>query len=324
MKPIVHRVLAALMASGICVSAWATVSASLDKSQVALGDRVRLVIQNTGNGDGQPDTGALRQDFDILGTQRGTSMQITNGHMSSQTQFTMLLAPKHEGMIHIAPIQWGGEQSVPLDLTVGAGASGAKSGTNSGAANTAESQITMSGTLDQKQPYVQSAVVLNLRLSVGVQMAQASLDFQGNSDVLVRQLGQDQQHTESRNGRAYQVIERKYVLIPQRSGAISIKGPTLQAQVQDESASADDSDIDAFFGNVFGRSMGRFARPMRAVHLQANAIQMNVQPRPSNANSSDWLPAQKLTLEESWRPDQGPLHVGEPLTRHLHLSALGL
>ena len=182
----------------------------------------------------------------------------------------------------------------------------------------------MSGTLDQKQPYVQSAVVLNLRINVGVQMAQASLDLQGNSDVLVRQIGQDQQHTESRNGRTYQVLERKYVLIPQRSGAISLKGPVLQAQVQDDAASGGDSDIDSFFGNVFGQTMGRFARPMRTVHLQANAIEMNVQARPASANASNWLPAQKLTLEETWRPEQTTLHVGEPLTRHLRLSALGV
>ncbi len=321
MNTIVRRTLAALVASGICLSAWATVTASLDKTQMALGERVRLVIVNTGNGDQQPDTTALRQDFDILGTQRGSSVQITNGRMSSQTQFTVLLAPKHGGTIRIAPIQWGGEQSDALELTVSAGADPGKPGANT---NTAESQITMSGTLDQKQPYVQSAVVLNLRLNVGVQMAQASLNLQGNSDVLVRQLGKDQQHTESRNGRVYQVIERKYLLIPQRSGPISLKGPLLQAQVQDEAASAGDSDIDAFFGNVFGQTAGRFARRMRTVNLQANAIEMNVQPRPANAEASNWLPAQKLTLEETWRPEQGTLHVGEPLTRHLRLSALGV
>ena len=321
MNTIVRRALAALVASGICLSAWAAVTASLDKTQMVLGERVRLVIVNTGSGDQQPDTTALQQDFDILGTQRGSSVQITNGHMSSQTQFTVLLAPKHGGTIRIAPIPWGGEQSGALELTVSAGADPGKTGTNT---STAESQITMSGTLDQKQPYVQSAVVLSLRLNVGVQMAQASLDFQGNSDVLVRQLGKDQQRTESRNGRVYQVIERKYLLIPQRSGAISLKGPLLQAQVQDESASAGDSDIDAFFGNVFGQTAGRFARRMRTVNLQANAIEMNVQPRPANAEASNWLPAQKLTLEETWRPEQGTLHVGEPLTRHLRLSALGV
>ena len=323
--------LVALIASGICLSTWAAVTASLDRTQVAVGERLRLVINNTGNGNQQPDTSALRQDFEVLGTQRGTSVQIVNGRMSSQTQFTVLMAPKHAGTIRIAPIAWGGEQSSALELTVAAAANppspGAATNGANNSSNTAESQITMSGTLDQKQPYVQSAVVLSLRLTVGVQMAQASLDLQGNSDVLVRQIGQDQQHTESRSGRVYQVIERKYLLIPQRSGAISLKGPVLQAQVQDDAASSgNDADIDAFFGNVFGQTMGRFARRMRLVTLQANAIEMNVQARPANADASNWLPAQKLTLEETWRPEpqQGTLHVGEPLTRHLRLNALGV
>ena len=330
-----RRALVALIASCICLSTWAAVTASLDKTQVVVGERLRLMIQNTGNGDQQPDTSALRQDFDILGTQRGSSVQIVNGRMSSQTQFTVLIAPKRGGTIRIAPIQWGGEQSAALEVLVGALANPANSAnTNAGAGTTgssnsatAESQITLSGTLDQKQPYVQSAVVLSLRLTVGVQMAQASLDLQGNSDVLVRQIGQDQQHTESRSGRVYQVIERKYLLIPQRSGAISLKGPVLQAQVQDDAASSgNDADIDAFFGNVFGQTMGRFARRMRPVTLQANAIEMNVQARPANADANNWLPAQKLTLEETWRPEpqQGTLHVGEPLTRHLRLTALGV
>nr|WP_295785035.1 BatD family protein [Rhodoferax sp.] len=322
--------LAALIASGVCLSTWAAVTASLDRTQVAVGERLRLVINNTGNGDQQPDTSALRQDFEILGTQRGSSLQIVNGHMSSQTQFTVLMSPKHAGTIRIAPITWGGEQSAALELTVAANANPANPGVNANAnssSNAAESQITMSGTLDQKQPYVQSAVVLSLRLNVGVQMAQASLDLQGNGDVLVRQIGQDQQHTESRNGRVYQVIERKYLLIPQRSGAISLKGPVLQAQVQDDAASSgNDADIDTFFGSVFGQTMGRFARRMRPVTLQANAIEMNVQARPASADASNWLPAQKLTLEETWRPEpqQGQLHVGEPLTRHLRLNALGV
>lgn len=319
MTTFVRSTLTALMTSSICLSTWAAVTASLNKDQVVLGERVQLVIVNTGNGDQQPDTSALRQDFEILGTQRGTSMQIANGRMTSQTQFTVLMAPKHSGTIHIAPIQWGGEQSAALELTVGANANGSS--------NAAESQISMSGTLDQKQPYVQSAVVLSLRLTVGVPMPQASLDLQGNSDVLVRQIGKDQQHSESRNGRVYQIIERKYLLIPQRSGAISLKGPVLQAQVQDDAASSgNDSDIDSFFGNVFGQRMGRFARPLRTVHLQANAIEMNVQARPANADAGNWLPAQKLTLEETWHPDpqQGALHAGEPLTRHLRLSALGV
>ncbi len=319
MKKTLQRALAALIASGMCLSTWAAVTATLDKTRATVGERLRLVIVNTGSADQQPDTSALQQDFDVLGSQRGTNVQIANGHMATQTQLTPLLAAHHHGAIHIPPTQWGAEQSAPLELVVGAAADTAKPG-----ANASESQVTMSYTLDQKQPYVQAAVVMSLRLNVGVQMAQASLDLQGNSDVLVKPLGQDQQHTEVRNGRSYQVIDRKYLLIPQRSGAISLKGPVFQAQVPDEAAAGNDPDMDNFFGNIFGQAMGRFGRPMRPVHLQANAIDMNVMPRPAAADASNWLPAQKLTLEESWRPDSGSLRVGEPLTRHLNLRAWGV
>jgi hypothetical protein len=69
-----------------------------------------------------------------------------------------------------------------------------------------------------------------------------------------------------------------------------------------------------------GQLMGR-TRPLR---LAASAISMNVQPRPAAANGRDWLPAQKVTLEESWRPDKASIHAGEPLTRHVRLTALGI
>src|SRR3569832_2149390 len=46
--------------------------------------------------------------------------------------------------------------------------------------------------------------------------------------------------------------------------------------------------------------------------------------RPASGTGHDWLPAQKVTLAETWQPDNGPLHVGDPITRHVHLSALGL
>ncbi|HEY8907383.1 MAG TPA: BatD family protein, partial [Rhodoferax sp.] len=314
MKRKIHCLAVALLAGVFSLPALATTTASLDRTQVALGDSVRLLLQTDANTDKQPDIGPLQQDFDVLGSSHGSSTQIINGHMSSQTQVTLFLSPKHEGTIRIPPLSWGAEQSAALELTVG-GSGNAPAQGDAGQAGAAP--VSMSATLDQKRPYVQSSVVLTLRLSVGVPLSQASLDMPGSADVLVKQLGEDTQTTESRNGRNYQVIERKYLLIPQRSGQISLKGPTLDAQVQD----ANMPDINSFFGNMpLGRLMGS-TRPLR---LSAESIVLNVQPRPAAATGADWLPAQKVTLEETWRPDNASVHVGEPLTRHLHLMALGL
>lgn len=312
---------ALLVCSCTMAPAWASVTASLDRTQVTLGERVRLLIQNDSNQGDQPNIAPLRQDFNILGSSQGSSTQIVNGHFSSQRQFTVFLEPTHEGSIKIGPIQWGAEQSPALLLSVGSSADAGKPGADA-PANAAP--VAMNATLDNKQPYVQAAVVMTLKVYVGVPMLQASLDWPSSSDVLAKQIGEDKQSTEVRNGRNYQVIERKYVLIPQRSGKISLKGPVFEGQVQDV-GSIDGADIDAFFGNVFGHSqLSRMMGGTRPVKLAASPIEINVLPRPDVASASNWLPARKVTLEENWRPDGGAIRVGEPLTRHLHLSALGL
>jgi hypothetical protein len=317
-----YRLTAALLVCSCAIApAWAGVTVSLDRTQVAVGERVRLLIQNDSNQGDQPNLTPLRQDFNIVGSSQGSSTQIVNGRFSSQRQFTVFLEPTHEGSIKIGPIQWGAEQSPALVLSVGSSAVTGKPGAN---ASVNAAPVAISATLDNKQPYVQAAVVMTLKVYVGVPMLQASLDWPSSSDVLAKQVGEDKQSTEVRNGRNYQVIERKYVLIPQRSGKISLKGPVFEGQVQDV-GSIDGSDIDAFFGNVFGHSpLSRMMGGTRPVKLAASPIEINVLPRPDSNSASNWLPARKVTLQETWRPDGETIRVGEPLTRHLHLSALGL
>ena len=320
-----YRILAALLACGVSLSAAAAVTASLDRDRVASGETVRLLLQHDGNTDGQPDISPLKRDFDVLGSSSGSSMQIVNGHTSAQTQVNLVLAPKHDGKIRIPPLQWGDQKSPTLELTVGGNSGNGGAGRQPAGEATAEtSHVFLTATLDQQRPYVQAAVVLTVRIHADQPIYQASLDFPAGADVLVKQLGKDQQTSETRNGRTYQVIERKYLLFPQRSGPISIDGPVLDAQVQD-SGGSDPFGNDSFFGNLFGRmplaGMMNATRPLR---LRAKAVAMNVQPRPAGATGSNWLPAQKVTLEETWRPGNATIHVGDPVTRHLHLAALGL
>ena len=140
--------------------------------------------------------------------------------------------------------------------------------------------------------------------------------------MLVQQLGQDRQTNETRNGKNYQVIERKYLLFPQRSGKVQLDGAVLNAQVQDTSGN---NDPFGNFGNIFGRNpFAGMLNATRPIRIQGDAITLNVRPRPAGSNGNNWLPAQDMTLEESWQPDSGPIHAGDPVTRHLHLSARGL
>ncbi|MCG6932037.1 MAG: BatD family protein [Gallionella sp.] len=316
----INRIFLALVFTTFALPALASVTASLDQDHVASGQTVQLQLQHDGTTDSQPDLGPLRNDFDVLGSSSGSNVQIINGHMSSQTQVTVLLSPKHDGKILIPPLQWDGQQTAALELTVG----GPSTGQSRQTSGDASSHIFLTTTLDQKQPYVQAADVLTVRLYADQPIFRASLDLPASSDVLVKQIGKDKQSTELRNGHSYQVVERKYLLFPQRSGSLRLDGPVLDAQVQ-ATGSNNPFGNDPAFGNIFGQMpLAGMLNATRPIRLHGKTIMLNVLKRPAAATGANWLPAQNVTLQETWRPDSGAIHVGDPVTRHLQLTALGL
>lgn len=316
------RFLVSITLLGLSQAVAAAVTAQLEPTQVGAGEAVQLILRHDGQTGSQPDLGPLKQDFDVLGRSAGSSLQIVNGSVSAQTEIDLTLMPKRSGTLQVPALQWGGEATPALTLTVGANAAAAQPGSVPASGT---QHVFLTTTLDQKQPYVQAAVTLTTRLYTDEPLYQASLELQPSNDVLVQQLGQDSQTSATRNGRSYRVIERKYLLFPQRSGRVRLDGPVLNAEVQDERGGADPFGANAFFGSVFGHNpFGGMMGATRPLRIRADPLVLDVRPRPASGTGHDWLPAQKVTLAETWQPDSGPIHVGDPVTRHLHLEALGL
>ena len=308
----------------LSLTASAAVSARLDQTRVGSGEAVQLILKHDGQTGSQPDLGPLKQDFDVLGRSTGSSIQIINGSMSAQTEITLTLMPKHGGNLQVPPLQWDGETTPALALSVGGNGTATQPG-NASVPASGSAHVFLTATLDQKQPYVQAADTLTVRLYTDQPLYQASLELQPSNDVLVQQLGQDSQTSATRDGRSYRVIERKYLLFPQRSGTLHLDGPVLNAEVPDDRGGNDPFGTNAFFGNVFGRNpFAGMMNATRPIRVRADPLVLDVRARPASGTGHDWLPAQKVTLAESWQPDNGPFHVGDPITRHLHLSALGL
>ena len=241
---------------------------------------------------------------------------IRHGSASSQRQVRLTLSPRRKGRIEVPRLEWEGEQSAVIELIVAAGNGSAGQGAQAGSV----ADVFFTTTLDSLQPHVQSAVRLQLRLYSDKKLYQASVDFAGNTDLLVRRIGQDESSQETRNGRTYQVITRSFVLVPQRSGEIQLEGPVLNAQVADGTRS-----LDPFMERVFGQlQIEGGASGTRALRLRGDPVRLTAKPRPPGMGSGDWLPAQQLTIDESWQPAGGTIAVGVPVTRRLRVSAVGL
>lgn len=302
----------ALLAS---LPAYAGLRASVDNQQVATGDTVRLTLTHDGQTGSRPNLAPLKQDFDIVGTNTSSQVQIANGKVSSATEMELSLAPKHSGKITIPAITWDSDTSVPITLNVtGSGGSISKS---DGSTTTAPSKLFVETEVDSKSPYVQAAVHVTVRVYAGVPLSHADLEFEDTDAALVRQVGSDGVSNVEKNGMSYQVVTRQYLLFPQHSGQVSIPGPTLSGNIPDRSRAMADPFSGIFANSPFAGMMGT-TRPVR---IHGDPIALNVQPRPAAANASYWLPARNVSLQGSWNPTSLETHVGDPITLDLKLQA---
>ncbi|MDH3691219.1 MAG: BatD family protein, partial [Gammaproteobacteria bacterium] len=279
-----------------------SVGASLDRNPIGANETVRLIVEADERLSNQsPDLSPLEQDFDVLHTSTSTQVNIINGRQAAKTQWLVELAPKREGNLVVPPITIGDQQTQALTLKVLAV-------TTQQADDTQD--IFLEVEVEPDTPYVQSQMVYTLRLFHAVNLLDGTLDEPAPQDTVVERLGKDVSFEAHRNGRRYRVIERKYAIFPQASGDLVIPPLGFQGQIADASQ------------RQFGLS-GFFDRG-RTVRLQTETINVKVRPQPTEYGATTWLPADELTLKESWSVNPLQFRVGEPVTRTLTIEARGL
>jgi hypothetical protein len=284
---------------GTSLAHAANVEATLDRSQVQLGETVTLNVRVQGDASiGQPDLGALANDFEILGTSSNRSVSIVNGQRSDQQTYGIALRPRHIGQLQVPSLAIAGSRTAPLALEVIAPTS--QPGSNGG------KDVFLEATVEPGKAYVGQQLLFTVRLYFAASLSSGALDDPQLPGVDVRRLGDDLNYTAERDGKTWHVIERRYALVPQRAGALAIPPLNFQGEM------VDPSDPDSFFG------MGS------PVSATSPARSVDVQPIPPNWGQSAWLPARALALTLDGLPADGKLRVGQPLNLDMALQATGL
>ncbi len=120
--------------------------------------------------------------------------------------------------------------------------------------------------------------------------------------MLVEPAGDDRTYEAIINGTAYSVVERVFALYPQESGQIDLSPARFEARVLQN-------------GRITGRKV-----------FESQALEVTVLPAPAppaEYPNAAWFPARDLQIEEEWSRDAEEVKAGEPLTRHILISALG-
>lgn len=287
----------------INTQAWAALTAHLDRQRITEGETVRLTIEAAGQIAAMPDTRALNQDFEVTGTMSGSRVNIVNGKMDSRTTWTISLIPLRSGELTIPSLKIDGEYTPELKLQVIEASAGMDA--DSAAPIFIETEV------DKTDPYVQGMVRYTQRVFLAVSLAQGSLSEPEHENALVQKLGEDREYVAQRNGRSYTVIERQFIIFPQTSGPMVIPAPVLNAQIPQSSNRSS-----PFFDRLFTNT--------RPVRLRGEAITLEVRQRPDQSKSPYWLPAESVTLRETWQPENNSVNLGDPVTRSITIEALGV
>jgi hypothetical protein len=309
-----------LLGAIVCVVnlAWAAdVNAWLDRARISAGETVQLKLEAEGQVSGRPDTAPLETDFEVLGMSTGSRVNIVNGRTDARTTWTLTLSPKRSGRLTIPALRIGGSRSTALTLEVSDAPAPAP---DSGA------DILIETELAPHEPYVQAQLLYTVRLLHAVSISGGQLSDPKPENTLVQRLGEDREYALMRNGRRYQVIERRYALFPQTSGPLELAAPVFDGEIPDASRRRA-SPFKRFFGNdpFFGRDpFDDLMTPTRRVRVRGEPAELDVRPRPDAAQGAHWLPAELLLLNGAWQPDTETIQVGEPVTLVLEIEAQGL
>ncbi|MBF0185199.1 MAG: protein BatD [Magnetococcales bacterium] len=294
-------------------SSWAAAAAiqvQTDRSPLVAGDSFQLLFSSTQTIQSKPDFSVLQKDFELLDQRQENRVQSINGQRTQQQLWVVSLLARQSGTFTIPPIRFAALQSPAYTLTIHPAA--AQAGGSSGEKADEDWFLEVSAT--PEKVLVQGQVVLAVRFFRAREVAGASLSEPQLTaeEAIVEKLGDDRSFESMRQGRRYQVVERRYALFPQKSGRLTI--PPLRLDIQSGRRGLL-SLLDDPFAGQGGEIKRRFSE----------AVEIGVQPIAEEAKKDpQWLPAHRLQLLEKWQESPPRLQVGESVTRTVTLLADGL
>lgn len=285
-----------------CAPVGAVTRAWLDRDSANAGDVVMLNIETDQRGV-DPDYTPLRNDFALGAKSANQQMQVTNGSVTVRALFGVVLTPRKSGELIVPAIRVGNERTEPLRLQVGASASDAGSSAPGAAAAAQGNEDAFVQTqVDDPQPYVQQSVGVVVRLYFATQLASGELDLEAPDGASLQRIGDDVSSVKVLNNRQYNVVERRYLLVPERSGRLVLPSARFNGR-----------SVGGFFDDYFGRGNGELSARSASIPLQVRA-------QPANA-PQPWLPLRSLQLRYTTTPQRAT--AGEAAQLVVEASARG-
>jgi hypothetical protein len=277
-----------------------SISAQVNKTQVALDDQVVLAVTVTGPQASLPDPQLpALQNFSQYSSGRNQSISFVNGRVSSSVTHTFVLVPRALGQGVISPISVAvgnsRAQTEPIEIQVvrsQAPPPGAEpvqpapaappAGAAPGQAGRAPA-VMITAELDKRKVFVNEQAILTVRFY-------SSVPLLGNPEyvppklegVLTEDLPPLRNYNANFKGRTYGVTEIKTALFPMQTGRRTIGAATVRCQLQQDMA------LDPFSQDFFDRFFSQGLNPAQTKTIASQPLQLEVAALPVAGRPADF------------------------------------
>jgi hypothetical protein len=261
---------------------------------VDLNESFLLEVKIDTSGDLEPDLSVLDEKFHLGKVSSLSNTSIFNGRIRRSRTWSISLMARSVGQQVIPAIAIGDEKTLPVTITV----------KEASKALPGEADVFVTSEIDVSETFVQAQILNRIKVYRAVNTRQPSLQVPtvSGAEALVELVGADRIYESILNGKAYSVVERVIAIYPQESGEIEISPARFEARVLRD-------------GRITGRKV--FSSQAHKISIAA------IPPPPAEFPAAQWLPARDVRLSEEWSRDLSELKAGEPVTRHVTISALG-
>ncbi|MCC5873691.1 MAG: protein BatD [Gammaproteobacteria bacterium] len=297
---------ATLLLGLLLLSPWlrADLAAHVDRQVIDENDVIVLEIRY--GGQARDDFGSsdlrfdrLEEDFVILNQQRAHQLTLIQGRPHAVTSWSLTLQPTRRGALTIPSFSVDGQQTEPITITVTEPTAQAR--------QEMAQMVFMETFVSSNEVWVQEQITYRVRLyySENAVLFGELPPMPRFEEAVVEPMGGASNHVEVRDGQNYLVIERRYALVPQRSGTLELPPESFVGAVR------------------LSTPDGAIRR--RNLRLSSEGHSIKVKPQPDAwPADAPWLPARDLTLDDAFDPTPPRFRQGEPVHRVLTLQAQGL
>ena len=263
-----------------------------DREIIEYGDVITLIVEADFQTLGHTlDYEALKQNFEVLNRQRSNFYQVINGEQSARTRWTLRMLANQPGEITIDNIRLDDVIAPAITINVEKQAAPAPGQTP---------DFFMIAELSEREVYVQQETLYRLRFYYLGRLVSGNIRPPALPDAMMHTLKEESNYSKQIDGKYYSVYEWVYAFYPQASGMLSFETPDFEGLIQ-----------------VDGRQ--------KMINEEANELTLKVKPIPADyPKGAPWLPAKSVLLKQTWKSNDGVIHVGDSLERTITLQAFGL